>query len=292
MATNDFLPAETHERRRVAIVAGLAALVTLAAAVLGVIVAGDQPDNLPGALLFRHDHRVALALSAVLALLGSLGIAYVLDFLYRATRHRSASALQPWVRPLPWIGGIGVAVLGIVIQVIANVKLSHFASTGTQTYEEAREVLTAADYSIPQYLAIVPQMLLAFGMIMISLGAMRVGLLTRFMGYLGVIGAALFVLPLVPLPIVQIYWLAMLALLIWGLNKTREPPAWSTGEAHPWPSAAEVREQRVLAAEAKRGRGTVATAEPAPATPAADEAADEQSPGTSPDARRKRKKRR
>lgn len=296
MATNDFLEAETRERPRVAIVAALAALLTLAAAIVGVLVLQDEPDNLPASLLYRNSHQAGLAISAVCSLLGSIGIAYVLDFMFRATRNRSEAAIQPWVRPLPWIGGIGLAVVGIVIQVVLATKLSHFANDSTQTYEEARKLLTSSDYSIPRYLGIIPQLALAFGLIMISLGAMRVGLLTRFMGYLGVIAAALFVLPLVPLPIVQIFWLGALAALIWGgLRQVREPPAWRLGEAVPWPSAAEVREQRVRAAEARRGGTPSSEQEPATIDAVSDEEDGDQPDSGGPSAatsRRKRKKRR
>ena len=46
---------------------------------------------------------------------------------------------------------------------------------------------------------------------LICLNAMRVGLLTRFMGVLGIITGALQILPLGgPLPVVQCFWLLML----------------------------------------------------------------------------------
>ena len=62
---------------------------------------------------------------------------------------------------------------------------------------------------------------------------MRVGLLTRFMGVLGIICGALIVLPILsPLPIVQTFWLGAMALLLLGRWPNGVPPAWSTGEAH------------------------------------------------------------
>jgi hypothetical protein len=303
MATNDLLEAEARERRRVAIAAGLAAIFLIAAAVSGILVQQGSPDNLPGSLLYRNTQKFGVLFSAVTSGLGSIAIAYVLDFLFRVARARSEAAVPSWVRPLPWIGGIGLAILVVVSQAVLVTKVSHFATSGTQTYQEARDLLQAADYRTLSYLTIVPQLALAFGLVMISLGAMRVGLLTRFLGYLGMISAALFVLPLVPVPVVQIYWLAMLALLLWpGFSNARTPPAWTSGRAEPWPSAAEARDQRVRAAEARRGgggggggngargRGGTAVAEPVQdgevveAEPATD--------AESASARRKRKKRR
>ena len=46
---------------------------------------------------------------------------------------------------------------------------------------------------------------LAVGLVLVSLNAMRVGLLTRLLGYLGIVAGAMLVL--FPLPVVQIFWL-------------------------------------------------------------------------------------
>lgn len=286
MATNDLLQAEARERSRVAIAAAVAALLMLAAAVAGIVAQQDAPDNLPAALLYRDDQKAGVLLSAVCSGLSSIALAVVLDFLLRATRARSAVATPGWVRPLPWLGGVGLAALVIAGQIVLVVKVAHFAADGTQTYQEARDLLQAGDYRTLTYLTIVPQMAFAFGMVLVSLGAMRVGLLTRFLGYLGVISAILFVFPLVPLPIVQIYWAGMVAILLWPrFAGPREPPAWRTTEPVPWPSAQELREQRVRAAEARRGRPVPEPADDgdgADAAPVADAGR----------ARRKRKKRR
>ena len=66
---------------------------------------------------------------------------------------------------------------------------------------------------------------------------MRVGLLTRFLGYLGIIAGVLTIIPLVPIPIVEAYWLLALAYLLSGRWPSGVPPAWSSGRAEPWPRA-------------------------------------------------------
>jgi hypothetical protein len=110
---------------------------------------------------------------------------------------------------------------------------------------------------------------------------MRVGLLTRFMGVLGIICGALIVLPILsPLPIVQTFWLGAMALLLLGRWRSGVPPAWRTGEAQPWPSQQELREARRRQAEP----------EPEPAATVAE------TPGTDgrahPSSRKKKRKRR
>ena len=282
MATAEILQAEARERPRMTIAAIVAGVFTLAGSLIGRIVAGSPPDNLPGALLFYRDHQGSQYLSAACSVIGAIAIAFVLDFLFRATRARNPAL--PWqIRPLPWIGGIGVALFTIVYQVTLAVNVEHFATQGTQTYEEARK---AIDAGVPPWLGLFVQLALALAIVMISINAMRAGLLTRFLGYLGVISGALFVLAFVPIPIVQVYWLGALAMLFAGRSPNGTPPAWQSGEAMPWPSPAEMREQRVRDAEARRG-GDVdgSVAEPD------DDEPNGSGPGPATSQRKKRKRR-
>ena len=266
MATAETLQEEARERPRMTVVAIVAALFTLAAPIIGLVTLSDAPENLIAETLYRDEHLAGIAASAACSALGLLTIAIVLDFLFRATRARRPEL--PWqLRPLLWIGGAGLAVLLVALQVVAAVKLNHFASEGSQTYEEARE---ANSYGAAAYAGILAQFAFAGAFVAISVNAMRVGLLTRFLGYLGVISAVLFVIPLVPVPVVQGYWLFALALLLLGRSPSGTPPAWQSGEAMPWPRAAEMREQRVREAEARRGgddvvEGSVAEPDDEPA---------------------------
>ncbi|HEX7291967.1 MAG TPA: hypothetical protein VF250_12650 [Conexibacter sp.] len=284
MTTADTLQAEARERPRMTVVAAAAALLTLAAPIVGLAVLKSQPDSEIGRALQREQHLVGLAASAVCSALGLLAITLALDFLLRAVRARRSDL--PWqLRPLLWTGGVGLVVLLLALQVATSVKLDHFAHDGSQTYEEARAV---SDFGAVAFLGIPAQFAFAGAFVMIAVTAMRVGLLTRFLGYLGVISAVLFVIPLVPVPVVQVYWLGALAMLFAGRSPSGTPPAWQSGEAMPWPSPAEMREQRVRDAEARRGggdvvEGSVAEPDDARATVAGP------SPATS---KRKRKKRR
>lgn len=283
MAIAETLQAEARERPRMAIAAGAAAFFTLAAPIVGLVVLKGAPSNLVGEALQRQQHLAGLAISAVCSALGLLAITVTLDFLLRAVRARHPDL--PWqIRPLLWTGGLGLVVLVLALQVATSVKLDHFANEGSQTYEEARKI---SDFGAIAYLGILAQLGFAGAFVMTAVTAMRVGLLTRFLGYLGVISAALFVLPLVPIPIVQAYWLGALAMLFAGRSPNGTPPAWQSGEAMPWPSPAEMREQRVRDAEARRGGDVLegSVAEP----DAVDSAAGGPSPATS---KRKRKKRR
>ena len=103
---------------------------------------------------------------------------------------------------------------------------------------------------------------LLFGLAVTSLNAMRVGLLTRFMGILGMIVAATFLLPLDQLGIIRSLWLRALGALLLGRWPSGVPPAWSTGEAVPWPTQQDAREARARArAEEGDGDATPAAAD-------------------------------
>jgi hypothetical protein len=280
MATVDTLQAEARERPRMTVVAGVAAVFTLLGSLIGRI-GVTPPNNVPAALLDFHEHPTAQYVSGACSVIGLLAVAVLLDFLYRATRARNPG-LPGWLRPLPLIGGIGVAAMTILSEVALTVNAKHFATQGTQTYEEARK---AIDASVPPMVGLLLQLVFTVAIVMVAVNAMRVGLLTRFLGYLGAISGALFLLPLVPIPIVQVYWLGALALLFAGRLPRGTPPAWQSGEAVPWPSAAEQRDARVRAAEARRG-GEVVEGD------VAGPVGDDESVANGSAAKRKRKKRR
>ena len=128
---------------------------------------------------------------------------------------------------------------------------------------------------------------LALALVFISLNAMRVGLLTKFMGVLGIITGVLQILPFGgPLPVVQCFWLLMLGVLFSGRWPGGSPPAWRSGEAEPWPSQAEIRERRARAAAERRGEVYE------PPAPQAEPEAVGAGPSPSASARKRKRKRR
>jgi hypothetical protein len=121
----------------------------------------------------------------------------------------------------------------------------------------------------------------AFLFVMLPLRARRVGLLTPFMGILGAISGALVVFQLAGISaVVQAFWLGALGALFLGRWPGGRGPAWETGEATPWPSAAERRAELMGEAQAE---------EPAPA-PADSPAEPEPVPERPASRKRRRKK--
>jgi hypothetical protein len=256
-----------RENRR-APVAAIAACVAAALPMIGgIAVVGtlrDQPKNTPGRLLYIHDHSGKFLLFSILLGLGALALIPVLAHLYDATKAR-----KPELPRVAWFcalfGPIAYAIVQVGLQVILVTKSADFAdpATSNQTYEEAKNIFESGGVRFFQFLGLGGQLALGFAFVIIALNAMRVGLLTRFMGILGIIVGVLFVVPLAPgPPVIQSFWLVALAALFFGRWPSGTPPAWAAGRAVPWPSQQQMREERESAIEPEPAP---ATAAPAPA---------------------------
>ena len=75
---------------------------------------------------------------------------------------------------------------------------------------------------------------LVFGMIYTSIWCMRVGLLTRFWGALGIAFGLFLVIPIFPPVPGLVLWFAAIGLMFIGVWPRPLPPAWAAGEAMPW----------------------------------------------------------
>ena len=107
----------------------------------------------------------------------------------------------------------------------------------------------------------------AFGVMFISLNGMRSGVLSRFMSVLGIVVAAFLVLFSGQIPFIQSFWLVALGGVFLNQWPGGRGPAWESGKAEPWPSAAELRAERAKgdgAAEAPPQDDEPQEAEPEP----------------------------
>jgi hypothetical protein len=257
-STGDRLAYEARVRMPYAAIAGIAGvLLTLAVAVeLGGPHA--KVDEITLGLITANERVGRDVVFAVLDLLAYVGLGVTLHFLWGAARSRRTEIRPRWLGMLALVGGVltGVAVLFYIV-VYARTA-GDFVSHGNQTYVEANQMLSSATLVVPQFANDLGLLLAALGFVMVSMNAMRVGLLPRFLGYLGMFAGALVIFPLVPIPIVATFWMLAVAYLLSGRWPNGVPPAWSTGRAEPWPSSADLRQQRTKQRLGRPGR----TAEP------------------------------
>jgi hypothetical protein len=179
---------------------------------------------------------------AVLAAIGSLLMIAVLLYLYRAVKLRRPE-LPVAVLPLAILGPVLIAAAGILVQLDFTDIAREFVASGPR--KEARAEDLVADRSVlAQSVGLSGALALAFATILLSQSAMRAGLVTRFLGILGIVVGAIYVLgTLFPLgtDLIQLFWLLALGLIFMDKWPGGRGPAWATGEAIEWPSAAQRR---------------------------------------------------
>ncbi len=294
MTADQRLLYETKVRPRQAVIAAIAAIGLIGAAILQLLGPHAHVNELTLGLITEHK-RVALDIAgAVIQAIGYLALAATLVFLVDSTKARAPQQFS-WIKYLALVGGGLAAIAGVASAVVISIKAHQFVTTGDQTYEQAHALTSSATLVAPQLAAQAASLLLAVSTVLIALQAMRVGLLPRFLGYLGMFSGVLIILPIVQLPIVQAYFLGALAYLFSGRWPSGVPPAWRTGNAEPWPTSQAMRQQRAEAAASRRGRGR-GRGKPAPTPAPEPEPVAETQPavarGGGSAAKRKRKRRR
>lgn len=201
-----------------------------------------RPHESPRAPEVRYisHHSFALIAGSLMSAIALLALTGVLFLLVRATRFRRPQS-WPATAPLVVIGGIGFAIVSIGHQIAGAILTHNFAAGhdfGNHAVDHA--LTTGAVNMAAQYVSLLAGLSLTVGMISACLGAMRTGLLTRWMSVVGIFAALLIFLPLggQTLTLVPAFWLAAMGLLYMGRWPGEEPPAWAAGEARPWPTAA------------------------------------------------------
>jgi hypothetical protein len=223
---------------------------------------------------FISRHALPLISGSVLAGIAIGALTLVLLLLVDATRRRRPESWSA-TRPLVLVGGIAVALVSIGHQVLSAI-LTHKFVIGHDFSNHAVDLALTqgAANEISDYLDLAAGLALATGVIATMVGAMRVGLLTRWVGVLGIFTGVLIFLPIggATLEVVPAFWMVAMGLLYAGRWPGGDPPAWTSGEARPWPTRAD---QRAAKQAAEAGEGDVLTANgaadvgPAPARPGA-----------------------
>jgi hypothetical protein len=231
---------------------------------------------------FISEHAFALIAGSVLAAIAIGALTLVLLTLLDATRFRRP---QTWsaAYPLVLVGGIAVAIVSVGHQVASSIETHSFVVGSNHSNHQVEQALTnGTANTIADYVDLLAGLALAAGMIGTMINALRVGLLPRWMAFLGMFTALLIFLPIggAELQVVPAFWIVMMGLLYMGRWPKGEPPAWAAGEARPWPSQAQLR------AEARGGGGGLS---PSPATAGAVPAP---APAAVPASSRKRRRKR
>jgi len=230
---------------------------------------------------FLVHNELALMAGFVISCIGVFGMIVPLRYLSAAEELRA-----PVPSPIgrysaiagPVMYGIFLPAFELSLIIGAHNYLSGHARTGA-----AIDAATGGGVRVAfQLILTIGTLLLAVGFVMVSLRSMRVGLLTKMMGTVGIIAGVLFLIPITPLPVIQSLWLIFVGAMLFEFGKRPLPEAWRVAQAVPWPARQpSPRQQRQRAGSGARRRDAV-PAVPAPAAPR----------GPSPSASKKRKRRR
>jgi hypothetical protein len=183
---------------------------------------------------------------AVLFGLGSLAVYFAMAYLFRAVRARKPE-FQQVALVMAAIGAVGFGLGRAVSEIARYLGAADFVNAADKSNSAASDALSPSASLIGQVIWQAAALALGFAFVLIALNAMRVGLLTRFMGVLGIIVGVTFVLPLDQQGIIRVFWLGALGVLFLGRMPSGTPKAWTTGAAEPWPSQQQLREQREAA---------------------------------------------
>jgi hypothetical protein len=197
----------------------------------------------PDLLLSIHEQSGGYLASAVLSALATLLLIGVFLYLFRATLARGGG-VPTWFIYLV-IGAPILYALSTVAGAFEAIDLGDDFAGGTPIRGDAGadRARDMGGSSAPLVaLATAGTVGVAFLFVMLPLRARRVGLLSSFMGILGVISGALVVFQLTGISsVIQAFWLGALAMLFLGRWPGGRGPAWESGQPEPWPSTAQRR---------------------------------------------------
>ncbi len=236
--------------RRWARPAAIAAFAVLALFVVSIVVqAGadiNSADTEADTLRAYEANAGTLVISAILNALAFALLAPILAYLFKAAEARSDRMRGALIGIV--VAGPLFLAAALVIQSIAldSISSDFVASDGAacpdtesvDDQDQCVEDLIADDSlaTVSSGLQLAGSLGLVVGVVYTSLYAMRVGLLTRFLGTLGM---AVGVASLLFGPVFLILYAVALGFLFLGLVPGGKPPAWDAGEAIPWPAPGE-----------------------------------------------------
>src|SRR5918995_2814456 len=237
-------PEQTVEReRRYARPVAIAAFAAVVLFIVAILVNQSglaDTDTDSQFLTSFDDNRDTLLLAAVLQAIAMLLVIPPVLYLFRATAARS-DAVRSSLIGITVAGPLFLAA-GTILQWFAfDQAASDFATTGgglgVPVGEYAEDLIRdQGTYSAAQGFTFAGTLGFVIAIVYTALNAMRVGLLTRFWGTLGMaLGVSMLFLGFIGV-LVLVFALGLLILGAWPGGR---PPAWDAGVAIPWPRPGE-----------------------------------------------------
>jgi MFS family permease len=267
---------------RVGIAAAVGAIFVVGSFAAQLPLLRDRTKNEADTLHSVHRHASAYVAGGLLQLVALLCVVAVLWYLYRAAKYRREQT-PAIVLVLGIAGPVLFAIAGAIGPFVIRHYANEFAASANQSNQHAKDLVSGGSASVFSIITPVAGLSFAFSMIMTNVNSIRAGLVSTFVGIIGVIGGILFVLPLGPPQLLLFFWLASVAVILLDRWPGGRGPAWASGEAQKWPTAME---RRGMAPGAGRAQRHARGAEPE------DTRVVEPEPGAQPSQTRTSRKRR
>lgn len=237
-AESEQLAWEARFGRLAAMAAGLSALLFIASGIYLQFALQRRPGSSDQLLAQIRRESTDYLIAGVISALALVLLAVVLGYLYRATRARREQ-LPTAAIALTVFGVVGAAAIAIARPLDLLAAAGDLPPAALRNEEGVDAALgERTSLQIIGGIGLAANLALAFGTVLISVNAMRAGLLSRFLGVLGIVIGVL--LPLVgAMPVLLFFWLGALAALFLNRWPGGRGPAWETGEAIPWPTMAQ-----------------------------------------------------
>jgi len=236
---------------RWALPSALAAFAAIGFVIVAIVVVSQGVGGTGGdSELLRHvdQHRSAELISSILQAIGISLLAAPLYYLFKSAKARSERmrgqlvgvviAAPLFLAVLAILSGVSTlhAASDFVSNEVPRLMAKGVALNSDHANEIAKETISDAPLrSLAAGFGLGGQLGFLVAMVYTCLYAMRVGLLPRFWGSLGMaLGAVSFIFFQFAM-----LWFVYLGLLLTGRIPGGKPPAWESGEAIPWPSPGE-----------------------------------------------------
>jgi MFS family permease len=233
---------ESRVGRPVGAAAVAGAGILLASFIIQLPLLQEKSKNEAETLRSVNKHATAYVVGGVLQLIAVLLIGVVLWYLFRAARHRREQTMSAALI-LGIIGPIAFGIAGAISPFVLKHLAAEFVALppGQQVNDRAKDLVSGSAAQTLGYVTPAAGLAFVFGIVLGNLNSIRAGLLSSFIGIVGIIAAVLFILPLGPPQILMAFWLVAVATIIFDRWPGGRGPAWNADEPIRWPTAAERR---------------------------------------------------
>lgn len=154
----------------------------------------------------------------------------MVQLLARAVRDRGGQ-VGAWVAPVSLVGLVVAALGTFAVFGILEPGIYRTARDAGFAPADVWDAVRDSPISTAQIVTFGAGMAIGLCVAFASVQAVRVGLLPRFIGYLGIVIGIMFVLPLDSSNFIRAAWFGALAFLVSGRLPEQTPPAWAAGTA-------------------------------------------------------------